>query len=69
MVSRFHGVDSEIGTLRTVLVHRPGAELRRVNPRDAGRLLFSRLPWADRAQQEHDVFTQALRDHGVQVLS
>jgi arginine deiminase len=68
MVSRFHGVDSEIGTLRTVLVHRPGAELKRVNPRDASRLLFSGLPWAHRAQQEHDVFTQALRDHGVQVL-
>jgi arginine deiminase len=68
MVSQFHGVDSEVGTLRTVLVHRPGAELKRVNPRDTSRLLFSGLPWADRAQQEHDVFTQALRDHGVQVL-
>jgi arginine deiminase len=68
MVSRFHGVDSEIGTLRTVLVHRPGAELKRVNPHDTSRLLFSGLPWADRAQTEHDVFTQALRDHGVQVL-
>jgi len=68
MVSRFHGVDSEIGTLRTVLVHRPGAELKRVNPRDTSKLLFSGLPWAERAQAEHDVFTQALRDHGVQVL-
>jgi arginine deiminase len=26
------------------------------------------VPWADRAQQEHDVLTQVLRDHGVQVL-
>jgi arginine deiminase len=31
-------------------------------------LLFAGLPWAARAQQEHDIFTQALRDHGVQVL-
>jgi arginine deiminase len=68
MVSRFHGVDSEVGTLRTVIVHRPGAELTRVLPRDAGRLGFTHLPWAARAQQEHDVFTQVLRDHGVQVL-
>jgi arginine deiminase len=68
MVSRFHGVDSEVGTLRTVIVHRPGAELTRVLPRDTGRLLFTQLPWAARAQQEHDMFTQVLRDHGVQVL-
>jgi arginine deiminase len=68
MVSRFHGVDSEVGTLRTVIVHRPGAELKRALPRDTGHLLFSQLPWAARAQQEHDMFTQVLRDHGVQVL-
>jgi arginine deiminase len=68
MVSRFHGVDSEVGTLRTVIVHRPGAELKRVCPRDTGQLLFAGLPWVARAQQEHDIFTQALRDHGVQVL-
>lgn len=67
-MSRFHGVDSEVGTLRTVIVHRPGAELKRVLPRHAGRLLFGGMPWAARAQQEHDVFAQALRDHGVQVL-
>jgi len=65
---RFSGVDSEVGRLRTVIVHRPGAELKRVVPGRAGRLLFAGLPWAARAQQEHDVFTQALRDHGVQVL-
>ena len=67
-MSRFHGVDSEVGTLRTVIVHRPGAELKRVLPRDTGQLLFAQLPWAARAQQEHDMFTQVLRDHGVQVL-
>jgi arginine deiminase len=61
-------VDSEVGALRTVIVHRPGAELKRVAPQHAGRLLFGSLPWAARAQQEHDVFTQVLRDRGVQVL-
>ena len=67
-VSYTHGADSEAGWLRTVLVHRPGAELKRISPRSRGRLLFDRLPWVARAQQEHDAFTQILRDHGVEVL-
>jgi arginine deiminase len=67
-VSYAHGADSEVGRLRTVLVHRPGAELKRITPRSRDRLLFDALPWIGRAQQEHDVFTQALRDQGVQVL-
>jgi len=67
-VPGFSGVDSEVGRLRAVIVHRPGAELKRARPRHAGQLLFAGLPWAARAQQEHDVFTQALRDHDVQVL-
>jgi arginine deiminase len=67
-VPGFSGVDSEVGRLRAVIVHRPGAELKRVLPRQAGQLLFAGLPWAARAQQEHDIFTQVLRDHGVQVL-
>ena len=68
IVSYTHGADSEAGRLRTVLVHRPGAELKRISPRSRGRLLFDRLPWVARAQQEHDEFTQILRDHGVEVL-
>jgi arginine deiminase len=67
-VSYTHGADSEVGRLRTVLVHRPGAELRRITPRCRDRLLFDALPWIGRAQQEHDVLTQALRDQGVEVL-
>jgi arginine deiminase len=67
-VSHTHGVDSEIGRLRTVLAHRPGAELRRITPRASDQLLFAGLPWVGRAQQEHDTLTQALRDHGVEVL-
>ena len=51
-----------------MLVHRPGLELRRITPRDAGRLLFDTLPWASRAQQEHDALASVLRDHGVEVL-
>ncbi len=63
-----HGADSEVGQLRTVLLHRPGAELKRISPHSRDRVLFDRLPWVDRAQQEHDRFSQVLRDHGVEVL-
>jgi arginine deiminase len=67
-VSQFCGVDSEVGRLRTVLAHRPGAELRRVTPQHRCGMLFAALPWAERAQQEHDTFTQVLRSHDVVVL-
>jgi arginine deiminase len=63
-----YGVRSEVGRLRTVLLHRPGNELRRLTPRNNDALLFDGLPWVDRAQEEHDAFAQALGDHGVEVL-
>jgi arginine deiminase len=61
-------VDSEVGRLRTVLLHRPGAELKRLTPRNNDQLLFDGIPWVGRAQEEHDAFAQTLRDHGVEVL-
>lgn len=67
-VSQFYGVDSEVGRLRTVLVHRPGAELRRVSPQQRCGMLLPAMPWAERAQAEHDAFAGALRDAGVAVL-
>ncbi|MGH3390041.1 MAG: arginine deiminase [Actinomadura sp.] len=63
-----HRVDSEVGRLRTVLLHRPGAELKRLTPRNSDKLLFDGIPWVGRAQEEHDAFAAALRDHGVEVL-
>ncbi len=63
-----HGADSEVGRLTTVLLHRPGLELRRITPRTGGRLLFGALPWVGRAQQEHDSLARVLREHGVEVL-
>ncbi|WP_343602216.1 arginine deiminase [Mycobacterium sp.] len=62
------GSNSEVGTLRVVILHRPGAELRRLTPRNNDSLLFDGLPWVDRAQQEHDAFAQLLRSRGVEVL-
>lgn len=62
------GASSEVGRLRTVLLHRPGQELARLTPRNNDSLLFDGIPWLGRAQDEHDAFAQALRDHDVEVL-
>jgi arginine deiminase len=62
------GVTSEVGRLRTVLLHRPGAELRRLTPRNNDELLFDGIPWVARAQEEHDAFAAELTARGVEVL-
>ncbi len=62
------GSASEVGRLRTVMLHRPGPELQRLTPRNNDKLLFDGIPWVARAQEEHDAFAQALRDRGVEVL-
>ncbi len=62
------GTNSEVGTLRVVILHRPGAELRRLNPRNVDQLLFDGLPWVARAQEEHDQFAELLCSRGVEVL-
>lgn len=62
------GADSEVGRLRTVILHRPGLELRRLTPRNNDALLFDGLPWLARAQEEHDAFAGLLRSRGVEVL-
>jgi arginine deiminase len=63
-----HRADSEVGRLRTVLLHRPGAELKRLTPRNNDSLLFDGIPWVGRAQEEHDAFAEALTGRGVEVL-
>lgn len=63
-----HSADSEVGQLRTVMLHRPGNELRRLTPRNNDRLLFDAVPWVGRAQDEHDAFADTLRGRGVEVL-
>lgn len=63
-----HGADSEVGTLTTVMLHRPGNELKRLTPRNNDKLLFDGIPWVSRAQDEHDAFADTLRRRGVEVL-
>src|SRR4051794_9379704 len=61
-------VQSEVGPLRCVLLHRPGDELRAVRAGDAGAMLFDRDIAVEEARAEHDAFAAALRSRGVEVL-
>ena len=63
----FH-VDSEVGTLRKVLVHRPGLEHTRLTPSNAEELLFDDVIWVKRAKEEHDAFCETMRERGVEVF-
>ncbi len=60
-------VNSEVGQLHEVIVHRPGTELARLTPDNVDSLLFDDVMWAERARQEHDLFAKQLVDHGVVV--
>ena len=62
------GVNSEVGKLRKVMVHRPGLEHSRLTPSNAEELLFDDVLWVSRAQQEHDAFCAAMRERGVEVF-
>lgn len=61
-------VFSEIGKLKTVLLHRPGKELENLTPEILERLLFDDIPYLKVAQKEHDAFAETLRNNGVEVL-
>ncbi|EGY76381.1 arginine deiminase [Peptoniphilus indolicus] len=61
-------VYSEIGKLKTVLLHRPGKEIENLTPDLLDRLLFDDIPFLEVAVQEHDAFANILRENGVEVL-
>lgn len=61
-------VDSEIGPLKRVLVHRPGREIDWMVPQLMERLLFDDILYGDEARAEHDDFCDVLRRGGVEVL-
>ncbi len=60
-------VQSEVGTLRQAIVHRPDLELKRLTPANKDDFLFDDVLWVKRAKQEHDAFCETLREQGVQV--
>jgi arginine deiminase len=61
-------VDSEVGRLRKVIVHRPGLEQRRLTPENAEELLFDDVIWVRKAKVEHAAFVQVLKERGVEVF-
>jgi len=67
MESPLH-ITSEIGVLKTVLLHRPGKELENLTPAYLKNLLFDDIPYLKQAQAEHDAFADILRSRGVEVL-
>ena len=62
------GVHSEVGELRTVMVHRPDLAHERLSPSNCHELLFDDVIWVRRARQEFDAFVDVMRDHRVEVL-
>ncbi|MFC4909245.1 arginine deiminase [Actinomadura gamaensis] len=60
-------VESEVGRLRQVLVHRPELSLKRLTPSNSEDLLFDDVLWVQRAGEEHEEFQSVLRSRDVKV--
>ncbi len=58
--TRMLNVTSEIGTLRRVVVHAPGQEVRRMTPALRHDLLFDDILYLDLARHEHEAFRRLL---------
>jgi arginine deiminase len=61
-------VDSEIGRLHRVLIHRPGREIDWMVPSMMGSLLFDDILDGDEAREEHDDFRKIFHLAGVETL-
>jgi arginine deiminase len=62
------GVHSEVGRLRKVLVCRPGLAQKRLTPANCKELLFDDVLWVAQARNDHDAYTSAMIDRGIEVL-
>ena len=58
-------VTSEIGKLRSVLMHRPGKEIEGIT--DPSKIYFRDFIDVEKARWEHDQLAQVYRDHGIEV--
>jgi arginine deiminase len=61
-------VYNEIGKLKAVLLHCPGAEIENIVPDYLHRLLFDEIAYLEQAVREHDQFVEILRKENVEVL-
>src|SRR4051812_5024744 len=62
------GVHSEVGTLRTVMVCRPGLAHKRLTPANRADLLFDDVLWVQEAKKDHYDFVLKMQERGVEVL-
>ena len=62
------GLHSEVGRLRKVLVCRPGLAQKRLTPANCHELLFDDVLWVAQARNDHDAFTSAMVERGIEVL-
>ncbi|MGV1009690.1 MAG: arginine deiminase [Dermatophilaceae bacterium] len=67
-VAGTYGVHSEVGTLRKVLVCRPGLAHRRLTPTNCDELLFDDVMWVENAQRDHADFVNKMTNRGVEVV-
>jgi len=61
-------VHSEIGNLKSVLLHCPGEEVENIVPDYLRRLLFDEIVYLEQARREHNQFADILRNEGVEVV-
>jgi arginine deiminase len=61
-------VTSEVGRLRTVLLHEPGLEVDHMVPATMDELLFDDVLFGDRARQEHALFRRVLQFFDVETV-
>lgn len=54
-------VNSEIGTLKKVIIHRPDDGIARISPKKAEELLFDDIVHLPQMKEEHDVFRRVLQ--------
>ena len=54
-------MDSEIGALNAVMVHRPGREIENMTPASAAEVLYDDILNLQLAEREHDQLTGVLR--------
>lgn len=64
----FVQLNSEIGVLNTVVLHRPGLELEHLIPPYLEYMLSEDTPHVATAGKEHDAFAKLLRENGTEVL-
>jgi len=67
-MSRILGANSEVGTLKTVLVCRPGLAHERLTPSNCDDLLYDDVIWVQQAKLDHFSFVSKMKERGVNVL-